>query len=91
MEYVFVTTHQGRPVRVRIGWCRAYQRHYLVVEYTERNEVPLYDYEADRQVSRYTPLNYFIKKLIQLGLSVPKAPVRGLSSAPWQDGGVKAP
>ncbi|WP_316669448.1 hypothetical protein [Ralstonia psammae] len=85
-EYIFLSTYQNHPVRVRMGWSRCLQRYYVLVEYTTRNAVPIYSHDEDPDVSRYTDLGYFVKKLIGLGLSVPKAAVRGLISAPLRDG-----
>lgn len=85
-EYVFATSYQGCPVRVRMGWSRSLQRYYLLVEYTERNQAPVYDHRGDPDVTRYTTLRYFVRKLVSLGLTIPKAAVRGLAAAPWRDG-----
>lgn len=85
-EYQFVSTYQSRPVHVRMGWSRALQRHYLIIQYTDGNEGMVYSHADDPDVSRYTELGYFVKKLIGLGLAVPKAAVRGLTTAPWRDG-----
>lgn len=88
-EYVFLSTYQDRPARVRMGWSRSSQRYYLLVERMESAKTPIYDWEKDPDVSRYTDLTYFVKKLIRLGLTVPKAAVRGLAIAPWRDDGFK--
>lgn len=85
-EYVFLSSYQGRPVRVRFGWRRSSQRYYLLVEFTERAGAPIYCNEADPKVSRYTPLDYFLRKLVGLGVAVPKTAVRGLTLAPLRDG-----
>jgi len=85
-EYRFGGSYQGQPVQVRMGWSRALQRYYLKVEYAERDQAPVYDHADDPNVTRYTELGYFVKKLVSLGLTVPKAAVRGLAAAPWRDG-----
>jgi hypothetical protein len=85
-EYVFATSYQGRPVRVRMGWSRALQRYYVLVEYTERNQAPVYDHDADPDVTRYTELGYFVKKLGQSGADRPqgcRAWIGGGSLAGW--------
>lgn len=85
-EFVFLSAHQGRPVRVHMGWNRALQRYSLLVEYTERREAPVYNRVDDPNVSRDTEFAYFVKRVVSLGLTVPKAAVHGLTIAPWRDG-----
>jgi hypothetical protein len=85
-EFVFLSTYRNRLVRVHMGWSRALQRHYMTVEYTERNEAMAYSHENDPLVTRYTDAHYFIRTALGMGLQVPKTVIHGLIAAPLRDG-----
>lgn len=89
-DFKFSTTYEERPVWVRMGWNRARQAYFLAIEYADRKEVPVYSSDRDPDVTRYTTVSHYVRKLLTFGLTVPRNALRTLMLAPYRDGTVLA-
>ncbi|MGY2491967.1 hypothetical protein [Cupriavidus sp. CP313] len=78
-RHIHASAYQRRPVEIRLGWDSAKQYHTLCVGHAEPPEAPrlaVYSHLTDPQVTRYSDLVYYLRKLASLGLSIPKRMTR---------------
>lgn len=82
-QHYFQTEHNGSPVTVQLGWDRPLQRFYMSVErgQSEHREAAdddqddgfLYTSHADLQAMSCQDMDYFVRKLKELGIEVPES------------------
>jgi len=80
-QHTFLTTCNGQPVRVLLGWDRPLQYHFLVVEYTDRpggdpaccDGEPFVYSNLDDPNAIGADLDYYVGILGSLGITVPQS------------------
>lgn len=73
-QHFLMSTHEGAPIRIIMGWDRPLQGYFMVIEYLDRDEEYLYSNLDDVSLgwgSISPSIDYFVQKLAALGLAVP--------------------
>ena len=73
-QHTLITEHEGRKVKVLMGWDRPLQGYFLVVEYIDTNKNDEYLYSnLEQKVSHPKSMQPFLDALSVLSILLPKA------------------
>lgn len=98
-QHVFTTTHEGNAIEVLMGWDRPMQAFFMVVEKIDIDDADLDD-DAYIYTNLYDPdlvgtggmsqcLDYFVKTLEELEITVPEALLANVQADGEDDAGNK--
>lgn len=71
-QHEYISTYQGRPVRVLMGWDRPLQGFFMVIDETQNLSDEYVYSNLEEEVPHPKSLEPFIQKLQELGIPVPE-------------------